>query len=53
MQALIQKVQDPVFLMNLLNSEGGKKLLNLAGDFLKILLRNQKMIKMKTNISLY
>ena len=34
MQALIQKVQDPVFLMNLLNSEGGKKLLNLAGDFL-------------------
>ncbi len=35
MQALIQKVQDPVFLMNLLNSEGGKKLLNLAGDFFK------------------
>ncbi|MEW9180367.1 hypothetical protein AB2553_07995 [Bacillus mycoides] len=35
MQALIKKVQDPVFLMDLLNSEGGKKLLNLAGDFFR------------------
>ncbi|WP_144517647.1 hypothetical protein [Bacillus sp. FDAARGOS_235] len=35
MQALIKKVQDPVFLMNLLNSEGGKKLLNLAGNFFR------------------
>ncbi|MFP3374953.1 hypothetical protein SB767_00580 [Bacillus sp. SIMBA_069] len=35
MQTLIKKVQDPVFLMNLLNSEGGKKLLNLAGNFFR------------------
>ncbi|HDR7590430.1 hypothetical protein BW899_11105 [Bacillus mycoides] len=35
MQALIKKVQDPVFLMDLLNSEGGKKLLNLAGNFFR------------------
>ncbi|MGH0686671.1 hypothetical protein [Bacillus mycoides] len=35
MQALIKKIQDPVFLMNLLDSEGGKKLLNLAGNFFR------------------
>ncbi|PDY35314.1 hypothetical protein COO17_26005, partial [Bacillus wiedmannii] len=35
MQTLLKKIQDPVFLMNLMNSEGGKKLLNLAGNFFK------------------
>ncbi len=32
-QTLLKKIQDPVFLMNILNSEGGKKLFNLAGNF--------------------
>ncbi|MDA1577273.1 hypothetical protein PDJ96_14700 [Bacillus cereus group sp. BY17LC] len=35
MQTLLKKISDPVFLMNLMNSEGGKKLLNLAGNFFK------------------
>lgn len=31
-QTLLKKIQDPVFLMNLLNSEGGKKIFSLVGN---------------------
>ncbi|KFN01752.1 hypothetical protein D0U04_07935 [Bacillus clarus] len=32
-ETLLRKFQDPKFLMDILNSEGGNKLLNLAGNF--------------------
>lgn len=33
-ETLLRKIKDPEFLINILNSEGGNKLLNLAGNFL-------------------
>ncbi|WP_459499860.1 hypothetical protein [Bacillus sp. C1] len=39
-ETLLKKVQDPEFLMNILNSEGGNKLLSLVGNLFNT--NNQK-----------